>query len=537
MVSIMSRSTEFGHLPNLQRERADFPHIGVQEDLDRIYNKGEITIGDPQRLQNAFYQHTRDHTVGIIGEMYGDEGKGRIVDNKLAALLENQAVKNAYVIRFQGGNNAGHTLVKEDGTKIALHVVPSGILYEQAVGMIDRGTVVHAEDLLTELTYAENFVGDLRSKVLLSEEAILCTDLERAEETLNKVKSGGNSNGGTGRGISPSYAHHYDRTGTKVYDLMDEGWRETFSTRYERYRDEFAAYGKDLATELVPDFRKEKLRDIHNEPRVVGTQEEYLDRLEEARTKLIERDMVENTYLFHPQIFHDLSKGVLFEGAQALGLHPWLGSYPDVTTSDTSLLGIAAGTGYWMPQNVHYGIGIFKGPYTSTVGKRLLPTDMGLTDTDNTLPENATPNQQRGKRIRDDAGERGTTTGRWRKIAALDLPNLAHNATMSGVNALAATMMDICEETDTIPVCVYYTTKDKKPTPFQPSMRQMKNLVPHYEYLPGWDGEACRKAKILEDLPENALKYLSFIQARTGLPIVAVTTGPSRDALIELPGY
>jgi adenylosuccinate synthase len=396
---------------------------------------------------------------------------------------------------------------------------------------------VHPEDLITELEYAESFVGNLRGKVLLSEEAILCTDLERAEETLNKIKSGGNSNGGTGRGISPSYAHHYDRTGTQVYALMDEDWREKFSARYERYQAEFAAYGRELATELVPDFRKEKLSGIHTEPHTVGTQEEYLDRLEEARTKLLERDMVDHVTLLYPEIRKDLSKGVLFEGAQALGLHSWLGSYPDVTSSDTSLLGIAAGTGYWVPNNVHDTIGIFKGPYTSTVGKRLLPTDMGLSDRDNSLPENATPEQIRGKRIREDAGERGTTTGRWRKIASLDLPNLAYNATMSGVNALAATMMDICEESDTIPVCVSYTTPDRKEIPFQASMRYMEHIIPNYIKLPGWDGEACRNAKTIEELPENALKYLSFIQARTGFPIIAVTSGPSRDDLIKAPGY
>lgn len=401
--------------------------------------------------------------------------------------------------------------------------------------VIDRGVIVHPEDLRVEVAYAEEYAGDLRGKILLSEEAILCTDLERAEETLNRIRSGGAAEGGTGRGIGSSYAHHYDRLGKKIYDLLDEGWKETFGKQYERYEREFAAYGIELKDELVPDFQKTKMEGI-NEPRKVGTKEEFLDRLENARTWIFERNMVENVLLLHRDIFNNSSQGVLFEGAQGVGLHPWLGSYPDVTSSDTSIYGVMSGTGYWKPEDIKQKIGVIKGPYTSSVGRRHLPTEISLSRENNRLPENATNTQKRGVFIRDKARETGTTTGRWRDIAELDLPNLSYNATVGGIEMLAVTMMDVVQKDETIKVCTYYM-RDGKEVPFQPGLRYMEGITPIYVELPGWDGEACRNAKTLDDFPQEALQYLSFIQARTGFPIIAVTAGPERNKLFTAQGY
>lgn len=520
-------------LPHIQRDLSSRPWSGVQDDFDRIYNQGKIEIGAPS--DKTLSVNARPNTVGIAGGMYGDEGKGRLVDNKISALLEEPGVTGVNVIRFNGGNNAGHTLETDQGIRMALHVIPSAILYPETRGIIDRGAVVHPDNLQIEVAYAEEYAGSLRGQLFLSEEAILCTDLERAEEGLNRIRSGGAATGGTGRGIGPSYAHHYDRLGTKVMDLLDKGWKGSFADRYERYQQEFAAFGRDLKDELVPDFEKEKMKGLH-EPRTVGTKAEYLDRLEAARDWIIDRGMTLNTFALHSEIYSDPSQAVLFEGAQGISLHPWLGSYPDVTTSDTSMHGIISGTGFWKPEDVRQKIGIVKGPYTSSVGRRHLLTEIPLSRENNDLPDNATHVQERGVFIRAKARETGTTTGRWRDVAELDLANLSYNATMGGIDVLAVTMMDIAREGDIIRVSTHYTREGQNAS-YQPGLRYIEGFKPQYVELPGWDGEACRNAGNLADFPENALKYLSFMQARTGFPVVAATAGPERNKLFTAQGY
>ncbi len=518
-----------------QRYLADFPWTNVEADLDRIYGRGQIEIGFPPGVARIFPQAARNNSAAINGVMYGDEGKGRWVDNKIAGLLEAPGIQSVNAIRYQGGNNAGHTIEMENGKRVALHVIPSAIMYEKARGIIDQGVVVHVEDLRTEMGYAEGIVGNLKGRVLLSSHALLCTDLERAEEVANRVKSNGAANGGTARGIGPTYAHHYDRLGLKVEDLVKENWRTRLGDRYDRYQKEFASIGMDLATTKVPDFHSVKLEG-KMASRTVGLKEEFLDRLEVSRQWLLSRNMTTDTLPLHREIFHDPSQGVLFEGAQGIGLNAWFGSYPDVTASDTSAWGILAGTGYWRPDNVKERIGILKGPYTSSVGKRRLPTQIHLAKDNNDLPSHATLVEERGVFIRNKARERGTTTGRWRDVSELDLANLSYNAVVAGVDVLAVTMMDVVRETDTIRVSTHHE-KDGKPVPFRPGMEYMSCLTPVYVNLPGWDGEKCSQATSIAEFPIEAQQYLSFIQARTAVPIVAVTASPARNRLITLPGY
>lgn len=476
----------------------------------------------------------RKNTIAVVGAALGDEGKGRLVDNKIEVLLKKRGIKKVYVVRFQGGNNTGHT-VEKDSIKLALHLVPAGIMYKQAIGIMDRGMVIHVEDLQTEVAYIEEKVGSLKNRLYLSDEAILCTDLERAEEVLNRLKTG-RAKGGTGRGISPAYAHHYDRLGLKIYDLTSKNWGGILSKQYDQYDKEFSAFGVSLSDTEVPDFRT-TVKTRKETRRTVGSKKEFLERIRISRAWLLKRNMIRNTFLIHQNIFDDSSIGVIFEGAQALGLDPWLGTRPDTTSSNTSLYGISEGTAYWLPAHIEEKIGTFKILYTSSVGARRMPTHVDLPKDVKDLPSSATGEQKWAAFVREEGFEYGTTTGRPRDITHLDLAFLTYNARMSGIDALAGTHLDIAEEDHTIKVCTHYTDKNGKPVSYQPGLRYLEGVVPHYVELPGWDGKACQKAKKASDLPENALTFLSFIQSRIGYPIVAVTTGPQRENFIKLPGY
>lgn len=514
-------------LDRLQRHLHENPTDGILEDYDRIYNRNEIVVGWPHGAQRIFEHLARDNSASIVGVALGDEGKGRLVDNKIETMLAVPAIKIINVVRFQGGNNSGHTIEK-DGTKLDLHLVPSGVLYEQAVGIIDRGVFVNAEDLQTEVRYIEDAVGDLRGRLYVSDEAVLNADLERAEEKLNRIKTM-KAQGGTGRGVGPTAAHRLDRLGSYVYDLLADNWREHFSERYDRYVKDFTAHGVNLAEVTVPDFKASRLSH-RDEARTVGTKEEFLDRLDNTRKWLVEREMVRNIYLMHENIYKDMSQGVLFEGAQAAGLDAFLGTIPDITASDTSVHGVRQGTAYWRTQDIKDRIGVFKVPYTSSVGSRKMPTHIDLPVDVSSLDGHATADQLWAASVREEAHEYGTTTGRPRDIAFLDLAFLSYNAKMSGVEVLAGTHLDIGGKA--IKVCTHYT-KNGRIIPYQPGLRYQEGVEPQYIELPGWDGEACRNAKSFGELPINARRFLAFVQARTGYPIVAVTTGPKREHMIN----
>lgn len=521
-------------LPELQRHRWLHPDQYIEEDFRTVFLEGQIIVGSPSDAQRIFNHAIRRNTIAVAGVELGDEGKGRIVDNKLGVLLDIPGVEMAYVIRSQGGNNAGHSVEKGD-KKLALHQVPSGVMYDEAIGIMDKGMVIHPEDLRSEIELAEEVIGDTRGKLVLSGDAILVTDLERAEEIFNR-KAQDKAGGGTGRGISPAYAHFTDRLGNKINDLLAENWREVLGRRYDHYVKKFEAEGLSLADTAVPDFmasKKAKTEIV----RSVGTREEFLDRLESTRTWLIERDMVQSTFLIHQEAYEDLSKGVIFEMAQAAGLDLYNGTRPDVTSSNTVLHGIANGTGFWMPDMIDEKIGVIKATYTSSVGARQMPTEIPLDKTvrgPKDLGPNATTDEQFGAFTREFAHEFGTTTGRPRDILWMDIPFLNYNIQVSGVNVLAATHLDVARNDLKIKICTHYTDLQGKFVPYQPGLEHQHGVVPQYVEADGWDAEDVRNAKSFDELPENAKKFLAFIQRRTGVPIVIATTGPDRENYLEL---
>jgi len=458
----------------------------------------------------------RKNTVAIVGVEFGDEGKGRLVDNKIDSLLKKSSINKVYIIRFAGGNNAGHT-VDNGKHKLGLHQLPSCVLHSKTVGILDRGMCVNVDDLIAEIKYVESKIGKVRSKLILSSDAILNTDLDRAEEVLNRVRSGGSSGGGTSRGISPSYAHHYDRLGFHIHDLFTHKWKDKFLAQYSRYQREFVIYGLNLAQVEVPDFKTTKFSGVAA-IRKVGSKKAFIERLEKARSELVKRKLVKDTFPIHKKIFTDKSIGVLFEGAQALGLHPWLGKRPDVTSSDTSVYGIVSSTAFWKPEMIEEKIGVFKATYTSVSGALLTPTKV----------ENSW-----AKWIREEAYEYGTTTGRPRDILYLDMPLLNYNSKMSGINSLAATHLDIARDNEEILVCTDYV-RSGKIVDYQPGLWHLKGVKPKYTILESWDGKKVQNAKTKSDLPKASLQFIKYIEKQTGFLISIVTTGPKRENIIYL---
>lgn len=520
------QSSSSSNLTAVQTTQFFSPHVTATKYFKKIYKSEIITLGISKKTPGVFSHLSRKNTMAIVGVALGDEGKGRLVDNAIEQFLKDKKIKSVHVIRFQGGNNAGHT-VEKGKIKLALHLIPSGVLHKKAINIIERGVVVHLEDLRTEMEYVEMHTGSLSKRLFLSQDALFCTDLERAEEILNRYRDE-NATGGTGRGIGPSYAHHYDKTGLKLREILNDSWEKKFGNYYDAYKKYFAGFGLNLEEQEVPDY-KETLKQKNSITRTVGSKTTFLNRLRSARTWLIKKNIVINTYPLYQKIYADTSHAILFEGAQAAGLDAWVGTLPDVTASNTSIYGIREGTGFWRIQDVEKRIGVFKIPYTSSVGSRRMPTHIDIPKEEKTY---STDDQVWASWVRESAHEYGTTTGRPRDINFLDLAFLTYNMRMSGVEMLIGTHLDTSRKEDIIKVCTHYEDTKGIIVPYQPGLHYQKDIIPNYIELPGWDGEKCTKAKKRSDIPKRALQFLSFIQLQTGFPIIAATTGPDRKHIV-----
>lgn len=532
-----------------------FPESAAALAYDEVYNKGIVQVGWPDGARRLYTETMKQDVAGFFGVQLGDEGKGRFIDNKIQAMLHIPGIKTVYAIRFQGGANAGHTVIPEEGRKHAFHHVPSGILYPEVVNVMDQGMVIHMEDLRTEIEDVEADVGDIRGRLFLSQDAALCTDLERAEEGMNRMIAT-KSKGGTGTGMAPTYGRDLMRTGKHVEDLFKDDWREKFG----EYYDQFAAKAREVGTFIgedldIKDFSVADLRQTrkNNEGKPpterkrgshkVGTKEEFLDRLADQRAWFIARDesnperpMITNTTIIHQEMYDDTHRGVLFEGSQATGIKRMLGRKPDVSSSDTTAFGVMEGTGIWRTDQIANAIGVFKGPYMSSVGSD--DTEMMTQVFKKSEPETeVTWEQLHAKWIQEEAQEYGTTTGRPREICWIDLPMLNYNAQMTGIQVLAATHLDVAKENVPIKICDYYTDASGNIVRYQPGLKYQKGLKPHYMTVDGWNAEDVKNAKSFDQLPDNAKKFMAFMQGATGYPIIAATTGPERDNMITMKGY
>ncbi|MER3390524.1 MAG: adenylosuccinate synthase [Microcella sp.] len=419
--------------------------------------------------------------VVIIGAQWGDEGKGKATD-LLAGRID-------YVVKFNGGNNAGHTVVVGD-EKYALHLLPSGILTEGVIPVIANGVVVDIEVLFDELTALSARGVDV-SKLLLSGNAHVITQYHRTIDKVTERFLGKRQIGTTGRGIGPAYADKINRVGIRVQDLFDE--------KILRQKVEGALDQKNHLLVKVYNRRAILVDEVVNDLL------SYAERL---------RPMVADTAL----VLHEaLERGetVLFEGGQATMLDVDHGTYPFVTSSSSTAGGAATGSGIG-PNRIDRVIGIVKA-YTTRVGAGPFPTELF---------------DESGEFLRKTGFEFGTTTGRPRRCGWYDAPIARYTARINGVTDFVMTKLDVLTGLTRIPVCVAYEVDGVRFDELPVSQSDFHHATPVYEEYPGWT-EDISGARTFDELPANAQAYVLAIEAMSGARISAIGVGPGRDAIIQ----
>ena len=420
--------------------------------------------------------------VAVIGAQWGDEGKGKIVD-----LLAQQS---DVVVRFQGGNNAGHTLVV-NGQKTILHVIPSGALHRDKVCVIGNGVVLDAEVLLHELQELRQ-QGHLQndSQLRISEQAHLIMPYHKAIDQARERMRGAGKIGTTGRGIGPTYEDKAARVGIRVIDLLEE---DTFREKLEHNIAEKNVYLRAILKEKALDFEE-----IHR------TYSGYREKL---------APYVTDTGVLLEEMFRD-GKNVLFEGAQGTLLDLDHGTYPFVTSSNTVIGGVCSGAGIG-PRHLHEVIGISKA-YTTRVGSGPFPTEL-------TGPE--------GEKLRQDGDEYGATTGRPRRCGWFDAVAVRHAVRLNGLTGIALTKLDVLTGLPKIRVCTAYQAGAKLLRHFPASLKVMESLEPVWEEFEGWQ-EPVSGARSVADLPANARRYMERLEELVETEIVIASIGPDRDQTI-----
>ena len=423
--------------------------------------------------------------IVILGAQWGDEGKGKATD-----LLGN---KVQYVVRYQGGNNAGHTVVistKNGPEKFALHLLPSGILTPEVIPVIGNGVVIDPGVLLEEIK-GLNERGIDTSKLKISADAHIITSYHvMLDKTIERFL-GKSKIGTTGRGIGPAYGDKVSRVGIRVQDLYDE--------KILRKKVEGSLLSKNQTLVKVYNRRAVDVDVIVSE---------LLGYAEKIKPYVANTSLLLNEALNRNEI-------VLLEGGQGTLLDVDHGTYPFVTSSNPTAGGAATGSGIG-PTKITRVIGILKA-YTTRVGEGPFPTEL--------LDEN-------GERLRQIGGERGTTTGRPRRCGWFDAVVARYATRVNGLTDFFLTKLDVLTGFKEIPVCVAYEVDGQRYEEMPMTQTQFHHAKPIYEYLPGWD-EDISGARKFEDLPINARKYVEFLEKISGAPMSAIGVGQHRDATIS----
>jgi adenylosuccinate synthase len=418
--------------------------------------------------------------IVLLGAQWGDEGKGKATD-----LLGDRV---DYVVRYQGGNNAGHTVVIGD-QKYALHLLPSGILSPNVIPVIGNGVVIDPAVLLTEIK-GLNERGIDTSKLKISTNAHLITPYHRTIDKVSERFLGKAKIGTTGRGIGPAYADKINRIGIRVQDLFDPS--------ILKQKIEAALHDKNQI--LIKVFNRKGIT-------VEEVLTEYLGYAE------ILKPYVVDTALLLDQALK-AGKNVLLEGSQGTLLDVDHGTYPFVTSSNPTAGGASTGSGIG-PTKITRVIGILKA-YTTRVGSGPFPTE--LFDED-------------GDALRKIGGEVGVTTGRNRRCGWFDAPIARYAVRVNGLTDFFLTKLDVLTGWEKIPVCVAYEVDGVRVEELPASQTDFHHAKPIYEFLPGWS-ESISKAKSIDDLPVNAREYVKFLEKASGAPISAIGVGPGRDETI-----
>ena len=418
--------------------------------------------------------------IVLLGAQWGDEGKGKATD-----LLGGRV---DYVVRYQGGNNAGHTVVIGD-EKYALHLLPSGILSPGVIPVIGNGVVVDPAVLLHEMAGLEARGVDT-SRLLISASAHLITPYHVTLDKVTERFLGKAKIGTTGRGIGPTYMDKVARIGIRVQDLFDPS--------ILRQKVEGALVNKNQV--LIKVFNRRELE-------VDAITEELLQYAEPLRPHVADTALVLNDAL-------DAGKTVLLEGGQGTLLDVDHGTYPFVTSSNPTAGGACTGSGIG-PTRVTRVIGILKA-YTTRVGSGPFPTEL--------LDE-------WGERLRSVGGEVGVTTGRPRRCGWFDAPIARYATRVNGLTDIFLTKLDVLTGIERIPVCVAYEIEGQRVTELPMTQTDFHHAKPIYEELPGWT-EDISGARSIEELPANAQAYVRYLEELSGAPISAIGVGQDRDATI-----
>lgn len=420
----------------------------------------------------------------VLGAQWGDEGKGKMTDYL--------AAKADVVVRFQGGNNAGHTVEVGD-KQYKLHLIPSGILYKDKLNVIGNGVVIDPKALFKEIEYLEG-LGEVitNERLIISDRAQVIMPYHKILDSLKEKARGKNDIGTTGKGIGPCYTDKAERCGIRVCDLIN---KKVFKEKLLE--------NINMKNEMI-------VKVLGGEP--LNFDDIYDEYCEYA--KRLEPYVKDTSYRIYDEI--KKNKNVLFEGAQGTLLDIDYGTYPYVTSSNTIAGGVCPGAGIG-PTLISSAVGIAKA-YTTRVGKGPFPTE--LTD-------------EIGELIREKGHEYGVTTGRARRCGWLDLVILKTSARISGLTSFAVTKIDTLAGMDKIKVCVGYRFKDKVIDYFPASLEDLQQCEPIYEEFDGWD-ESIERARSYDELPINAKKYLKKIEEFTETKISIVSVGPRRDQTIKV---
>ncbi|OWR13799.1 adenylosuccinate synthase [Chryseobacterium sp. VAUSW3] len=417
-------------------------------------------------------------TYVVVGLQYGDEGKGKITDVLSA--------KSDYVVRFQGGDNAGHTVYAGE-EKFVLHLLPSGVLQCKGKCIIANGVVVNPKAFLKEIGQIEE-KGMRTDHVFISRRAHVIMPYHILLDTYREEEAGGTHIGTTKKGIGPCYEDKIARIGIRMVDLLNpEVLEEKIRKNLKIKNSLFEKYFEKPTLEFDEIYK------------------EFLELGEKLKDRIVDTEVELN------QAIHD-GRNILFEGAQAAMLDIDFGTYPYVTSSSPTTGGVCTGAGV-PPTSLQNLIGVAKA-YTTRVGEGPFPTEL---------------NNELGEKIRQIGFEFGATTGRPRRTGWLDLVSLKHATMINGINNLVITKLDVLSGIPTIKIATKYKTEDGKIIDyFTSSTTKLYKYEPIYEELEGWT-EDITKVRSYDELPQNAKKYIEFIENYLGISVYLVSVGPERS--------
>tara|TARA_B110001454_G_C12719168_1_gene433950 strand:+ start:2547 stop:3839 length:1293 start_codon:yes stop_codon:yes gene_type:complete len=418
----------------------------------------------------------------IVGAQWGDEGKGKVTDFF--------AGESDYVVRFHGGNNAGHTVIV-DGNTFKLHLIPSGVVYGSPISIIGNGVVVDPNALLNEIAYVKE--KGIEPKLLVSDRAHVIMPYHIVLDGALSGHQGSLAAGSTRRGIAPVYADKMFRNGIRMVDLLEpDVFREKLEKGY--------AFAKGLIEKSLGQTLEITIDEIFDT---------YLDYGEKLKTYICDTSVE----LYKA---HKAGKTILFEGAQGISLDVDHGVYPFTTSSNTAAGHISTGTGVSF-RDIDRIIGVVKA-YLSRVGESPLPTEI---------------HGDEANGLREKGGEYGTTTGRPRRVGWLDLVQVRQAVRVNGLTEIALTKLDVLNGFNKLPVCVAYDVDGHQIKEMPASLTHYRKAQPIYEILPGW-GDLSENIwdKGYDALPQTLKDYIDFIEQEVDCPVKIVSVGPQRHETI-----